>query len=174
MNDVPGTSTWVDRTLGPHRPGSVDFNGIGLINDAARMPDPATMPTAGLLNGHSSFAVSVGSVIPNAVVSVTGGAVPVLAFVAACDPSVTTVSSTLNLTRISAGVVWLSWAAGTFPAQVANDKVHLNAVLGAHNYAAGAVRGTVPSGTYAGQAGIQVTTVQDAALTDLSFTLDIM
>ena len=173
--DVPGTSTWVDRVLGPHRPGSPDFNGIGLVNDAIKPPDPATMPTAGLLNGHSSFAVSVGSVIPNAVVSVNaGGGPPTFVFVTACDPSITTVSGALNLTRISTGVVWVSWAAGTFPAQVANDKAYLNGALGAHNYAISATRGTVPSGTYAGQAGVLVSTVQDAAAADLSFTLDIM
>lgn len=162
---APGVSTWMDTVGGVRRPGVSDFNGAQLEDNGLFPPDPQTMPTSALLNTGSLNAVSVGQVVPNATISVQASATPTLLFVTCCNTNYTIVSGTFTLTRVSAGVYTITWAAGVLPPQVSGDKGYLNIVLGAGNYAIGVTR-------IAG--GIKITTTENGALTDLNFTVDIM
>ena len=171
---APGTSTWDDPVNGPHRPGSTDFNGASLV-DNANFPPPTTgsHPTSAMMNTQSLNAVSVGQVVPNVTASVNAGVGPTFAFVASCIKAIN-LSGGMSVYRVSAGVYWVTWANNAaMPAQVAQDKAFLNLALGAHNYSIAAVRGAYNPGGGA-VPGVNVTTTQDGVLTDLPFTVDIM
>lgn len=63
-----GISTWDAQP--PYRPGTPDLNGAALTDRADAMPNPGTMPTAALINGIGLCELSIGQVVPNAVLSV--------------------------------------------------------------------------------------------------------
>lgn len=163
---APGISTFDGNpetsppTTTPYRPGTSDFNGAALADDPTYPPDPQTMPTANLFNTIALLLVSACKMIPFAIVSVTAGASPVIAFwnTAANDID----ANPFTLARTAAGNYTLSWTAGAFPSAAAQPVVALNLELGAHNYGAGAVYGTN---------SVQVTTTEDGALADLPFTV---
>ncbi len=161
-----GNSATNPPTTTPYRPGASDFNGIGLVDDQEFPPDPKTMPTANLMNSEAATLVVLARLVPVAVLSVTGGTNPSINAFTAAPTAVATepASSTFTVTRNAAGDVSITWAANTFPAPVAAPMAALNVQLGAHNYAIGIVAITN---------GVRVTTTQDGALTDLSFTLQL-
>lgn len=164
---APGQSTFDGNpqtsppTTTPYRPGTADFNGANLQNDPVYVPDPNTMPTAPLFNTYSYEIVSIGKMIPVAFISVNAGASPTVAFWSTAANNIA--SNPFTVTRTGAGNYNVTYAAGTLPAPTAQPRGSLNVVLGAHNYAIGAVNIVN---------GIQVTTTQDGALTDLNFTVD--
>lgn len=146
-----------------YRAGPSDFNGIGLVNDPVYPPDPATMPTAELLNTYSYLFISICKAIGVAGLGVNGGASPTVAFWWTAANQIA--SNPFVLTRNSAGDISVTWAANLFP--IAGwPRARLNVVggLGAHNYAISSVNITN---------GARVTTTLDGALTDLSFSLEV-
>jgi hypothetical protein len=174
MTTGVAASTWNDAINGPHRPGLSDFNGIGLVDDAISPPaNDGTMPTSAVLNCEAATTVSTGSMVPNLTVSVASGVGPTFYFVASAISAITLVAG-LVVTRVSAGIYWVTWTSNAaLPAQVANDKAYINATLGAHTYGIGVVRGTFnPGGGVV--PGVKVTTVIDGALADIDFTVDVM
>lgn len=152
-NTSPATTT-------PYRPGTADFNGAALVDDPVYVPDPSTMPTAELFNTIAFLAISACKMIPSGFISVNAGATPTVAFWGTAANNIT--SNPFTVTRTAAGNYSITWTAGTFPSPAAQPNASLNIALGAHNYGIGAVNITN---------GVQVTTTQDAALTDLNFTV---
>jgi hypothetical protein len=163
---APGGSTFdgnanlqVPTTVG-YRPGTADFNGAALADSQTNPPNAGTMPTAALLNTYGYMLISACGMIPFGVISVNAGASPTTAFWKVAALKILT--NPFTITRNSVGNYNITYAANTFPAPISQPNAALNVVLGAHNYGIGAVNITN---------GCQVTTVQDAALTDLNFTL---
>ncbi len=122
-NTAPGVSTW--DLIPPRRPTTNDFNGAAKIDDATYAPNPQTMPSGAEYNTLCLLMVALGKVLPNAVVSVTGGNPPTLAGFAA--PSSSIVGGTFTLTRNSAGDVSVTWPANTFPTSACAPVVAPNA-----------------------------------------------
>jgi hypothetical protein len=159
---APGKSTW-DVTPQPYRPGTSDFNGAVLENSGANPPNPATMPTAELFNTMSLLLVSLGKVVPNAVISVAGGATPAITGFAAAPSAV--VLSTFTVTRLGAGNVKVTWPAGTFPAAATQPTVSLNNIVAAgSNYFVSAQNITN---------GVQVYTIINSTADDIPFTITV-
>jgi hypothetical protein len=142
-----------------YRPGVADFNGAALTNDPVNPPDPATMPTAPLFNTIDLLLVSACKMIPTALISVVAGASPTVAFWSTAANLI--VANPFTVTRNSVGNYSITYAAGTLPTPTAQPEAALNVLLAAHSYSIGAVN--VAN-------GVQVTTTQDGALTDLNFT----
>lgn len=108
----------------PRRPGTNDFNGIAKVDDSAYSPDPTTMPNAAEWNTLEFLALAACRVMPVAVLSVIGGAVPSLnAF-----PSASTLVAigTFTVTRNSIGDVSITWPANTFPPSISPPQATLN------------------------------------------------
>lgn len=104
--------------LPPRRPVLNDFNGAQKIDDANFAPDPQTMPNAPELNLTARLLVAIGSMVANAIISITGGNPPTLA--GWVTPGTLSTSLTFTLTRNGTGDVSITWPANTFPtAQVA-------------------------------------------------------
>lgn len=162
---APNLSTWDGNpntsppTTTPYRPGTADFNGAGLTNDPVYPPNAATMPTAELFNTIGFLLTSIGKMVPNAFISVNAGASPTTAFWSTAANNILT--NPFTITRNSVGNYTITVSANVLPAPAAQSLAVLNVVLGAHNYSIGCVN--VAN-------GVQVTTTQDGALTDLNFT----
>lgn len=158
-NASPNANTF--ELVPPRRPGAADFNGIAKIDVTASPPDPQTQPNAYEWNTLEFLAIAAGKMIPVAILSVTGGSSPVInAFTTA---SSLLVLGTFTITRVSAGVVQITWAAGTFPTAATQPKAHLN----------GTTAGMVTCENISN--GVQVNTFNaSGAVTDLSFTVDVM
>jgi len=155
----------------PYRPGTADFNGIGLANSPVRPPNPATMPTAELLNTQSAMSVVYGRLVAAAIVSVKyAGGNPALdsytaapdAFYGAPAAKVFTVARTGG--GAANGDISITWPAGALPAQLVQPRASLNVLPGAHSYSIGVVPITN---------GVRVVTNQDNTATDLAFTVEI-
>ena len=135
-----GISTW-DASPVPYRPGLPDFNGAALTNRADAPPNPATFPTANLLNGTALMEVGIGQVVPNAVLSVTfvGGNPTINAGVAIAgfSPGATSpiTNGALTIERTPSGSyngdVFIYWPANTFPAPVRRPMASLNGTTAA-------------------------------------------
>lgn len=119
---APNTSTF-DLAL-PRRPGTDDFNGINKQDDAAYPPDPQIHPNAAEWNTIEWIMLSLGRVIPVAVITVDGGATPTITAFGCVRKTVTTGSFTV--VRNSAGNVSITWAANTFPPAAAKPMACLN------------------------------------------------
>jgi hypothetical protein len=145
-----------------YRPGAADFNGAALTNLGSNPPNPATMPTAELLNTDSLQLVSVSRMVPFAAISVTPGSSPSTAYYRTAANNIA--SNPFTITRNAAGDYSITYPTGTFPAPVSQPTATLNAQLGAHTYAIGAVNITN---------GVRVTTVVDGALADVPFTVNL-
>lgn len=174
---APNGSTWNGNALAtppvtaPYRPGPADLNGIGLQNSPTRPPNPATMPTAELLNTLSALAVVYGRLVANAIVSVKFAAgSPALdsytaapdAFFGAPAAKVFTVARTGG--GAANGDISITWPANALPAQLVQPRACLNVLPGAHSYSIGVVPITN---------GVRIVTNQDNAATDLAFTVEI-
>ena len=163
-NLAPLVSPWdlesASSSLPPRRPILNDFNGAVKIDDANYPPDPQTMPNSAELNLYGRIHVAVGAVVPNAILSVTGGPPTLLAgFV---SPSTLVSSGTFTVVRNGAGDVSITWPANTFPVAQVGPMVSTNA-------------GTQCSGdAVAITNGVRVRTYNSAgAATDYSFTVQI-
>lgn len=154
------------------RPSTADFNSCQKQDDPAYPPNPTTDPSAGEWNTAQLCLIAMAQMIPTAIVCVTGGSSPTISAVLSPVDTLNGNISAFTLTRVSAGKVWVELTTATvlnnMPAVVGQPSADINAVLGAHNYAAGAVYGTGPE---FGNQAAEVTTVVDGALADLSFTV---
>lgn len=162
--NCPGQSTWDESP--PRRPGTIDYNGASLQNDDEQPPLPGTHPTAALLNMAALQQISICKVVPNAVMSVTGGSSPSIVQYSGAPSG--PMASSFTVTAVSTGIVTVAYPNATFPYPIANAVTALNGVLGAHNYA---VSGSIAVG--ASTTTVTVYTVQDGALAYLPFTLTI-
>jgi hypothetical protein len=146
--------------LAPRRPILNDFNGAAKIDDANYPPDPQTMPNAAEFNLIARVLVALGAVVPNAVISVTGGNPPTIFGFTSASSLVT--SGTFTLTRNGAGDVSITWPANTFPTPAANPVVSPNAGVLADVDAVAITN------------GVRVRTFNSAGVaTDLSFTVQV-
>jgi hypothetical protein len=159
-----GVSTWdgnpAQGLANGYRPGPEDFNGAELKDDPVNPPDPQTMPTSALLNTTELCVVSVGKAVANAGIGINAGATPTVAFYWTAANEIS--GNPFTVTRVGAGNYQITWAAGLLPIS-GFPKAHLNAVLGAHNYAISAVNISN---------GVQVYTTIDGALADITFSVD--
>lgn len=171
-----GISPWDDSP--PRRPALPDVNSASLQNRADAPPDPSRFPTANLLNGKSYMALSIGKVMPNAVISVTFQAgSPVINYGAsACGVSQNGVqdavtSGAVKVERTPGGAgsgdVVVYAPANTFPSPIADPTA--------------CITGTTTCGFIAaewyvatdGKAGIRVITLSTGgAAADLPFTVN--
>lgn len=147
--------------LNGYRPTPSDFNGAQLVDDSTFPPDPSTMPTAELFNTIGLTLVSVGKAVAVAGFGINAGTSPTMAWWWTAANLIAT--NPFSVTRNSVGNYFVTWGANLFPV-FGWPRCDLNVVLGAHNYAIGAVYGVN---------GVSVTTTQDGALTDLSFSVSI-
>jgi hypothetical protein len=94
------------------------MGGASLIDDPSDPPDPQTMPTAASLNQCQNQIQAIGKVAPAFLLDVVnnGSAASVSRFSAA-GTNITAPSFTVS--RLSAGLVQITWTAGTFPVSVA-------------------------------------------------------
>lgn len=170
---APGAqSTWDGNpntsppTTTPYRPGSADFNGIGLQDRADFPPNAQTMPTANLLNTWSATEVVLGRIVPNMVLSITGGNPPSIALCTAAPTAVNgNPSGFLTLTRNGAGDVSITWPANTFPPAVAWPMATVNTQ-----------QGPTDSRTIAATPitnGVRVTTFNGGGGVDMNFTVSV-
>jgi hypothetical protein len=154
-------------TTAGYRPGADDFDGAQLEN-ADNNFDPRYVPSAPRFNTDALTIVSCGRMIPWASISVTGGATPSIAFWRVAANQITggsgTSGSPFTLTRNGAGDISITYSAALFPSPMGQPHATLNVQLGAHEYAIGALNISN---------GVRVTTVTDAALTDMNFTVDL-
>lgn len=164
---APGTSTWDGNAnasppvTNAYRPGASDFNGAALQDDAVNPPNPATMPTSAQQNTIGLLLVSIGKLIPNATISINGGAPPTVQYQYYAMNNST---PALTITRVGAGNVQLTWPANTFPAPVAFPKAHLST---------GGTAGFIEAVAISN--GVQVRTYNSSGtLTDMSFVVDVM
>ena len=153
-------------TTAPYRPGTADFNGLGITDDLVNAPNAATMPTANLLNSWSAFAVVFGRMIPNLTLSVRYAAgAPVLDSFTAAPTGV--IAGNLTVARTGGGAVSgdisITWPAGTFPAALTQPKGSMNGIL----------PGMIAVSAITN--GIRVVTLNSAAaIADIPFTADLM
>lgn len=176
-----GISPWDDAP--PRRPALPDVNNAALQNRADAMPDPTRFPTANLLNGEAYMALSIGKVMPNAVISVkyTGGN-PVINYGAsACGVSQNGVQDAVTsgavqiertpgaLGGAASGDVVIWAPALTFPAPVSDPKVYPGGAV-PFAFAAEWFTDTVNN-----RVGIRVVTqTLGGVATDFPFTVDWM
>lgn len=154
----PNKSPWDDTTA--HRPSTADYEGCALLDHPTRPPVPSQHPTSAQLNTIGFTHVSIGKIVPNAIVSINGGASPTIAYQSQAPSAVTV----YTVTRNGPGDISITWPANTYPPPVQQPVAALNVQLGAFNYAIGAIN--IAN-------GVRVVTTQTAALTDLSFTVQI-
>lgn len=155
------------------RPSLVDFNDCKKQNDPdAAPPNPTTDPSAEECNTVQLSLVAMAQMVPVAEVCVAGGASPTIQTVLSPVDTINGKIAAFTLTRSSAGIVWVelttNTSTDTLPALIGQPRAFINAVLGAHTYGIGAVYGTGPA---FGNPAVEVTSVIDGALADLSFTV---
>lgn len=130
-NNAPLVSTWdlesLASPLPPRRPTINDFNGAVKIDDSrpGYQPDPQTMPSAAEWNLICKLLSAMGAVVPNAVVSITGGATPSVAGFSSASTLVTT--DTFTVIHNGTGDVSITWPANTFPSLTTAPTANLNA-----------------------------------------------
>jgi hypothetical protein len=154
-NTSPPTTT-------PYRPGLDDFDGAQCIDDPSEPVETNDMPRSSCWNTFGYMLVSACKMIAVANISVTAGVSPTTAFWNTAANNIA--ANPFTITRNSVGNYSLTFTAGTFPAPTSAARAFLNVLLGAHNYSIGCVN--IAN-------GVQVTTTQDGALTDLNFTVDL-
>lgn len=142
-----------------YRPTPADFNGASLTNLSTFPPNPATMPTAELLNTTALTVVSHGKMVSVATFGVNAGASPTMEFWSTA--ALLIVSNPFAITRNGVGDYSITWAANLFP--IAGwPRAMINALIGATNASICAVNITN---------GVRVQTTQGGALTDLNFSV---
>jgi hypothetical protein len=155
------------------RPNAADFNDCQKIDDPdAAPPNPQTDPSAEEDNTAKLSIVAMAAMIPSAEVSVTPGVSPVITSVISPCDNLNGELGAFTLTRNGAGDYWVELTNATsmnnMPAVVGQPQGYLNIQCGPHNFAIGTVYGTGPA---FGNQAIRVTTIMDATLADLNFTV---
>ena len=168
-----GISTW--DASPPYKPGLPDFNGAALVNNGLAPPNPATFPTANLLNTFSLLLASLCAMAQNARVSVVySGGLPVLdsgVAAAGVSPGATNPIPGLTIIRTVGGAangdVFVYWAAGTFPPAGTRPTVCMN----------GAAPGFICADWYtdgSGNTGVRIVAKNTSGTaTDLPFTVEV-
>lgn len=109
----------------PRRPTSNDFNGIAKVDDLFEQPDPTTMPNAAEWNTVEYLILSIGRVMPVAVLTVANTGTPTLSsfLTAPTAPN----NGTFTITHTATGNVLIAWPALTFPSSACAPVACLNA-----------------------------------------------
>lgn len=142
------------------RPSLDNMGGASLVDDAVNPPDPEKMPTAASLNQVQNQCQALAKVaMAFAMDVVNNGTTASLARFTAAGTNI--VNGTFTVSRISVGLVQITWAAGTFPVSVVNPHVQMT------TDAAWCAAIPIPISN-----GVQIKTRNSAgALTDGNFTL---
>jgi hypothetical protein len=174
---APGQATWDGNPnasppiTAPYRPSSADFNGASLSDDPVFPPNPATMPTAELLNTYSLQLVTVSRMCPNIRAGVTGGTAPFISAFTATPTAVygASAAGTFGVTRGQTGQVTVYWNSGAFPASLTPPSAYLNGSIGPTGACV-----SIGATTFGPTAnGVVVTTTQGNAYADLPFCFEV-
>lgn len=117
MSIAAPVNTYDDPT-GARRPSLNDMGGATLKDDAKNPPDPATMPTAASLNQVQAQCASLAKVAANLIVDITNSGSPSISRFTA--PGNTFDATAFTVSRLSGGIVQITWTAGTLPVAAAN------------------------------------------------------
>jgi hypothetical protein len=167
-NNAPNSNPWNSPYYS--KPSIAMFNNAQKENDPNEQPpNPTTDPNAEEENTVKFCLVAMGQMTPTAIVSVTGGSTPSITSVLSPVDSLNGNLSAFTLTRTAAGEVWVELTtSGSSPPFIGQPSATINAQLGAHNYAIGAIYGTGPAFS---NPAVLVTTTEDGALSDQSFSV---
>lgn len=123
MSIAAPVNTWDDPS-GARRPSLNDMGGASLEDDAKNPPNPNLHPTSAQLNQYATQCRSIGSTAPSAIIDVTNnGSAAVIARMTACGTNV--LSGTFTVTRVSVGLVSITWTPGALPVSVANPTIQM-------------------------------------------------
>jgi hypothetical protein len=151
----------VPTTIG-YKMGLDDVNGAACVNDPVNVPNPPQQPTAPCWNTMCAQLVSHDRGAPAGGFGITAGPTPTFAYWFAASGAI--MAAAINpyaMVRVGAGNYQFTWAPGTFPL-VSWPAASLVLIGGNHTYGIQAA--------YISN-GVQVTTQQDGALTDLNFSV---
>lgn len=159
-----GNANLATPTTVGYRPGPQDFNGAALVDDPASPPDPQTMATSWVWNTFCWLIISICKAIGSAGFAVNASASPSMQSWWTAANLI--LGNPFVLTRVAAGNYTITWASTPNLLPVSGwPRARLNAVLAAgHSYSISSVNITN---------GVQIYTLQDTALADLNFSVEV-